>query len=178
MISVSGRVISAITGDPIARCKIGFSQNKGTISDSLGHFSISDLQTGVYKVRLQSPDGTSMDTTVEIKNKDLTPMDWPLRSTCDELNRNTALSDINQKKLKLFLQSGDPPVTPLSQQKLAKRYKIQFHDFGDLISHPYDYLVQYNQTVLNIWTADTERDGEKISYIMYPDASKVRLHQA
>jgi hypothetical protein len=78
---------------------------------------------------------------------DLLGMDWPVHSICTEINQNFALSDISNGKLKLFLQSGDPPITYSCQKRFSKKYKVQFYEFGDLIQYPFDCLVMYNQAV-------------------------------
>jgi hypothetical protein len=146
-LKISGRVVSALTGDPIPYCTIVYQTNRGTISDSLGYFQLLDLHTGVYKIHFQALDRGSSDTLVAMENKDLVGMDWPVHSICTELSQSCALSDISTGKLKLFLQSGDPPTTYSSQKSFSKKYKVQFYEFGDLIQYPYDCLVMYNQAI-------------------------------
>lgn len=146
-LKILGRVVSALTGDPIPYCTIIYQTNRGTTSDSLGNFQLINLHTGVYKIHFQAFDRGSSDTLVTMDNKDLIGMDWPVHSTCTELNQSYALSDIRTGKLKLFLQSGDPPTIYSSQKSFTKKYKVQFYEFGDLIRYPYDCLVMYNQTI-------------------------------
>ncbi|MBE9461943.1 carboxypeptidase regulatory-like domain-containing protein [Dyadobacter sp. UP-52] len=146
-LKISGLVVSELTGDPIPYCQITYQTNIGTRSDSSGNFQIIDLPSGVYKIYFQALDRGSNDTLVTIGNTDLLGLDWPVHTSCTEINQNCALFDISIGKLKLFLQSGDPPITYFSQKRFSKKYKVQFYEFGDLIQYPFDCLVMYNQAV-------------------------------
>lgn len=144
---ISGRVVSALTSDPVPYCTISYGTHKGTISDSSGYFQLIDLQPGVYQIQFQAIGRGSSDTLVVMDNRDHLDLDWHFRINCKELNRSHALLDIKTGKLKLFLQSADPQLTYASQKHFSRKYKVQFHDYGDLINYPYDCLVVYNQAI-------------------------------
>ena len=147
MVKISGRVVSAVTGDAIPYCQITYPKNRGTISDSLGFFELTDLHAGSYKIHFQTPAGVSYDTLVALREKDLIGSAWAITSACTSINRDLALSDIRNGHLKLFLQSGDPPISYSNEKHFSKKYKVQFHDFADLISSPFDCLVIYNRII-------------------------------
>lgn len=146
-VKVTGRAVSALTKAPIPFCQITYS-DKGTISDSSGYFVLDGLTKGIYTIHFHSLElGNRTDTLLVIEHDDLTGKDWPVSSICDGLNRSLALSDIAHGNMKLFLQSGDPPVTLRGQKRFSKRYKVEFYDFADLVHHPYDCLVMYNRVI-------------------------------
>jgi hypothetical protein len=146
-LKISGRVVSTVTGDPIPFCSITDQNNRGTVSDSLGYFQLSDLHTGVNKIYFQTLDRGSSDTIVAMGDKDLVGMDWPVHSNCTELTKRYSNSDVFGGKQILFLQSGDPPIIYSSQKRFSKKYKVLFYEFGDLIQYPYDCLVICNRGV-------------------------------
>ncbi|RIV17669.1 hypothetical protein DYU11_30970 [Fibrisoma montanum] len=147
---ISGRVVSALTGNPIPYCQITYKRNsntRGTDGDSLGNFTLSKLTAGSYNLSFKAIGYSDTDTTITLTDHDITNRNWPVRTTCTALSQDSALIDIRANRIKLFLQSGDPPVRYTSDKRFSKKYRVTFYDFGDLIIHNYDCLVAYNQTV-------------------------------
>ncbi len=144
---VTGQVMSAYTGNFIPYSTIMYGGISGTRSDSLGKFEIKNLQTGHYILTFSALCYPAFDTTIFIADTNVDNFKLVVQTVCSILSRDSALKDIKANHLKLFLQSGDPPIAYTTDRKFSKKFKVEFYDFADLSVYPCDCIAEYNRAI-------------------------------
>jgi hypothetical protein len=148
-LKISGRVISANSGEGIPDATIMITRTKGFKCDSLGNFTIYNLSTGQHKLSLSAFGYDNKDTLVSISDKDITNFTWTIYTECWKYNREKALKDIKAKRPMILLQGGIAPVVYTTDRTFENRYKISFNDFGCVAGDRQECLITYNKTIFD-----------------------------
>ena len=71
--------------------------------------------------------------------------------TCDNINE-WLKSDIDNKTIILFLESGEVPKVYANDKNFENKYGIYFYDFGDVGMPDYKCVIKYNYLVFDYLT--------------------------
>jgi len=148
-LKISGKIISAKSGEGIPDATIMITRTKGFKCDSLGNFTIYNLSKGQHKLSFSAFGYDNKDTLVSISNKDIINFTWTIYTECWIYNREKALLDIKAKRPTILLQGGIAPVVYTSDRTFENRYKISFNDFGCVASDSLECLIAYNKTIFD-----------------------------
>jgi len=146
---VSGNLVSACSGEPVADGVIMVTRTSGFKSDSVGHFTLYGLSKGQHKLSFSAFGYDSKDTVVTITDANISGFNWAIWTKCEELNQNRALKDIKANKAKLYLQGGIAPVAMLTDKDFKKKFGITYYDFGDDARIKQECMRLYNQVVFD-----------------------------
>ncbi len=143
--SISGQVISEISKKPLIystsiKINIKGDTSKTVFLDENGLFKILNITSGDYTLIMQTPDEAGnysyirKDTVLSIneKNKNLI---WILDCSyceCRNFDKEGALNDIRNGKIKLVLCGGISPLFYKNQEEDEKKYGFTYYEFGCL----------------------------------------------
>jgi len=115
--------------------------------DKSGNYKFENLKSGTYKLMVIDFNAKPKEFEVEIKSNSVSNFDLIVDANC-EVDKETAILDIQNDKPRLLLISGIAPYVTTEDYHFAKKYQIKFQDFGD--TPPAEECVrQYNQTVFD-----------------------------
>ena len=161
--NISGTIVSTNNGTPISYATIMLTRTKGTISDSLGYFTVNGLKKGQYKLSLSSLGYNSKDTTITITDHDINNLVLAIYSDCNsfpEVNKEMALKDIIKGKPKLLLAGGIAPVIYETDKTFQIKYGVSFFDYG-CVSPSQECMLAYNKTVFEYLDKTYGKDWRK-----------------
>lgn len=148
---ISGTVVSTNSGNAIAGGTIMITRTRGTIADSLGHFTIGELKRGQHKLSFSALGYDNKDTTVTIVNSNINNLIFSVHTDCysfPEVNSEMALKDIKEGKPKLLLAGGIAPVVYTTDNDFSNKYKVSFYDYGCSPARQ-ECMLAYNTTIFN-----------------------------
>ncbi len=164
---LSGTVISANSGEPIAYGSIKISRINGYLCDSLGNFTIYNLANGQHTLSYSSFGYENKDTVITISDTDINNFTWTIYTNCQKYNKERALKDIQNKKPVILLQGGIAPVWYKTDKEFGIKYKISFYDFGCVAGDYQECLIIYNKTIFKYldktygkeWRSEIRKDA-------------------
>ena len=148
-LKISGKLISANSGEGIPDATIMITRTKGFKCDSLGNFTIYNLSQGQHKLSFSAFGYDNKDTLVDISDKDIKNFTWTIYTHCWKYSREKALMDIQAKKPTILLQGGIAPVVYTTDKTFKIRYRILFNDFGCVAGDRQECLIAYNKTIFD-----------------------------
>ena len=148
-LKISGKVLSANSGEAIPDATIMITRTMGFKCDSSGSFTIYNLSPGQHKLSFSAFGYDNMDTLVSISDKDIINFTWVIYTYCWKYNRDKALMDIKAKKPTILLQGGIAPIVYTTDKSFENRYKISFNDFGCVAGDRQECLIAYNKTIFD-----------------------------
>lgn len=148
-LKISGKVISANSGEGIPDATIMITRTKGIKCDSLGHFTIENLSEGQHKLSFSAFGYDNKDTLLSISGKDISDFTWTIYTDCSQFSIERALRDIQAKKPLILLQGGIAPVVYTTDKAFESSYKIFYNDFGCVAGDRQECLIAYNKTIFD-----------------------------
>lgn len=148
-LKISGKVISANSGQGIPDATIMITRTKGIKCDSMGNFKIYNLSPGQHKLSFSAFGYDNKDTLLIISEKDITDFTLTIYTYCTQYSRERAKKDIEAKKPMILLQGGIAPVVYKTDKTFERRYKIYFNDFGCVAVDSQECLIAYNKTIFD-----------------------------
>lgn len=119
--------------------------NRITEIDSIGNYKFENLKNGIYKIMVIDYNPEPKQFEFEINSASVPDFNLIVNANC-EVDKEIAKRDIQNDKPRLLLISGIAPWISQEDGKFAKKYGIQFQDFGD--TPPAEECVkQYNKTI-------------------------------
>ena len=123
--------------------------SKGYLCDSSGSFAIYNLARGEYRLKFSAYGYPTADTTLFIRNADISNFRWPIISPCTgAYNSRKALIDLEKGKANLVVLGGISPVIYDSDKEFKRKYKIGYNVFGCEAPDLDECLRQYNEALI------------------------------
>ena len=119
--------------------------NKVTETDSLGNYKFDGLKGGKYILRVIEYNPNPKEFEILLNTKSITGFDLIVNADCP-VNTRIAETEIKQGRPRLLLIGGVAPIITVWDSKFAKKYGIQFYDFGDT-GPAEECVLQYNKEI-------------------------------
>lgn len=120
---------------------------KSVESDSLGYFKLDSLQAGIYDLLIYLHPLLRITDKIELHNVSLDNINIEIKAENNWACREMALVDIELKKPRLMIIGGIAPIYYTNQDKIEKKYKFKYYEYGDLINVPEEFIEQYNKII-------------------------------
>lgn len=150
---IRGMVISGDTKSPIFGAVIKVENTSlGTIAESMGYFEFKIPFTEKVSLNVSYIGYASTDTIIISENHEYGFFELYLFNDCDILSKETALEDIHNKSIKLYISSGTPVYSEKQENidiEFQKEYNIVYDDVGDALPAQYNCLEEYNIEIFN-----------------------------
>lgn len=121
--------------------------NKIQKTNRNGFFSFKDIRYGTYRFDIPEAFPRKVDTMIVVSDSSprVIKVDLIVEEFC-KVQRDSALKNISEGRVRLLLQSGDAPVVYFSDSAFQKKYGLSYHDYG-CIGEPWTCMLQYNRTI-------------------------------
>lgn len=113
--------------------------------DSSGAYKFTGLKKGGYDLRALNFNINPKIFHIEIIDESIVDFNLNIEVDC-EFDRNVAKKDLKNGAPKLLLIGGIAPFTSVHDSEFAKKFGIDFYDFGDT-SPPIECVEQYNSVI-------------------------------
>lgn len=113
--------------------------------DNFGNYKFENLESGIYKIRINDFNIKPEEFKVELKEKSISNFNIVVFADC-AVNKEIAEIDIKNDKPRLLIIGSIAPVVYKNQDKFEKKYNIKYYDFG-CTPPKEECVIQYNKTI-------------------------------
>lgn len=116
-------------------------------TDSLGNFKFEHLDTGSYDLVIHGQPSLITLENIHLDSVSLEDFVVKINALDDWVSKEIAAVDIEIKKPKLLLAGGISPIVYYDQHKFERKYHIEYYDYGDVITVPFELMKEYNKRI-------------------------------
>lgn len=112
-----------------------------------GYFVFKGIPKGTYRFDIPEAFPKKVDTTIVVSDSSskVIKLNLIVEDFC-KVQRDSAVKNISEGRIRLLLQSGEAPVVYLEDRAFENKYKVIYHDYG-CIGEPRTCMLQYNRTI-------------------------------
>lgn len=88
-------------------------------------------------------------------------MTLKVKLECFTYNKKKAFKDIKNGPPLLLLQGGIAPMIYTTDDEFEKKFRIKYYDFGCVAPENIDYLIEYNNTIIDFLSEKYGRRWKK-----------------